>query len=55
MEAIWATTCGLSLSPAAPGTAGAGLHCSNTYFAGTTSVMTRFILLGSYEVLNDPR
>jgi hypothetical protein len=53
LEAIWATVCAL---PPSPGPApAAGFHCSNTYFAGTTSVVTRFTLLGSYEVLNDPR
>jgi len=51
LEGIWATICALPLSA----TSGAGLHCSNTYFAGTTSVLTRMTLLGSYEILNDPR
>ena len=52
LEAIWAFVCPIS----APSPASArALHCSNTYFAGTTSVITRFILLGSYEVMNDPR
>jgi hypothetical protein len=55
LEGIWATTCALPPSLSAPGASFAGLHCSNTYFAGTTSVVTRFTLLGSYEVMNDPR
>jgi hypothetical protein len=53
LEAIWATVCGLRLL--SPPAARSAFHCSNTYFAGTTSVVTRFTLLGSYEILNDPR
>ncbi|HET6462419.1 MAG TPA: hypothetical protein VFH33_01355 [Candidatus Krumholzibacteria bacterium] len=52
LEGIWAFVCPLARALPA---AAAGLHCSNTYFAGTTSVVTRFTLLGSYEVMNDPR
>jgi hypothetical protein len=52
LEGIWATICALPPMPAA---ATAGFHCSNTYFAGTSSVATRVTLLGSYEVMNDPR
>jgi hypothetical protein len=52
LQAVWATVCDLPLQPGAERGA---LHCSNTYFAGTTSVITRFTLLGSYEVMNDPR
>jgi hypothetical protein len=55
LEGIWATVCALPPLPAPRGSSRAGLHCSNTYFAGTTSVVTRFTLLGSYEVMNDPR
>jgi len=55
MEGIWATVCALPPSPAPPRPAPAGFHCSNTYFCGTASVVTRFTLLGTYEVLNDPR
>jgi hypothetical protein len=52
LEGIWATVCAL---PPSPVEAAAGFHCSNTYFAGNASVVTRFTLLGSYENLNDPR
>jgi len=52
LEGIWATICAL---PPMPATTAATLHCSNTYFAGTTSVATRVTLLGSYEIMNDPR
>jgi hypothetical protein len=54
LEAIWATVCALP-PPSPPGAAPSAFHCSNTYFAGTASVVTRFTLLGSYEILNDPR
>lgn len=53
LEGIWAFVC--PVARAASPAAAAALHCSNTYFAGTTSVVTRYTLLGSYEVLNDPR
>ncbi len=52
IEGIWAFVCPLA---ATQPVAGAALHCSNTYFAGTTSVVTRYTLLSTYEVLNDPR
>jgi hypothetical protein len=52
LTGIWGTVC--DIGPFDAGGA-AVLHCSNTYFAGSSSVMTRFTLIGTYEILNDPR
>jgi len=32
-----------------------GLHCSNTYFAGSSEAIARYTLIGTYELLQAPR
>ncbi len=49
LESIWATIC--AVPPAPLSNRDVAVHCSNTYFAGRSGVVTRFTLFGSYERL----